>query len=244
MRTLRLTIAYKGTAYHGFQVQRNAVTVCEVFQNAVEKVFGIRYDVKGCSRTDTGVHARAFVLSMKIAEAIPCESIIRALNVNLPFDIVVADCTEADEGFHPRYDARGKRYSYRICNSAVRNPFEADTALHLSRPLDVAVMQQAASHMVGRHDFSAFCASGGKVDDKVRTLYRCDVTRTGELVTIEVEGDGFLYNMVRIIAGTLIEVSQGKHAPDDLPNIIASGNRERAGATAPAHGLCLEEVYY
>lgn len=244
MRNLTLIIAYKGTRYHGFQVQTNALSVTQVFQDAVEAVFGVRYDIKGCSRTDAGVHARAFVLSMRVAEAIPCPSLVKALNVNLPQDIAVLDCTQADPDFHPRYSALGKRYCYRIWNAPVRNPFEADTSLYCPRPLDAEAMNRAASMLVGTHDFSAFCSAGGKVEDKVRIIHRCTVERSGDWVVLEISGDGFLYNMVRIIAGTLMEISFGKRTAEELPAILESRDRSRAGATAPPHGLCLEEVYY
>lgn len=244
MRRLKLTIAYRGTAYHGFQVQQNALTVAEVFQDAVESVFGQRYDIKGCSRTDSGVHARGFVLSMDIAEAIPCPNIIKALNHRLPGDIAVLDCQEAEQGFHPRYSATGKRYLYRIWNAPQRNPFLQDTALHQPRPLDAELMNTAARHFLGSHDFSAFCAAGGSVQDHRRTITQCGVCRRGELVEISITGNGFLYNMVRIIAGTLMEVSLGRLTPEDIPLIIESRDRSRAGATAPAHGLFLDCVFY
>ncbi|MEG1686489.1 MAG: tRNA pseudouridine(38-40) synthase TruA [Angelakisella sp.] len=244
-----MTLAYKGTAYHGFQVQKNALSVAEVFQDAVQATFGVRYDVKGCSRTDTGVHARRFVLTLAVdspadASAFPCANILRALNAALPPDIAVLDCAEAPPGFHPRYSATGKKYCYRIWNAPVRNPFEQEFCWHLPRPLDVNAMNAAAQLLVGKHDFSAFCAAGGKVSDHLRTLRRCTVERQGDLVTITVEGDGFLYNMVRSIAGTLTDVAYGKLSPENIPAVLQSLERSRAGATAPAQGLCLEEVYY
>lgn len=244
MRHLKLTIAYRGTCYHGFQIQQNAISVAEVFQDAVEAVLGVRYDIKGCSRTDAGVHAQAFVLTLRIEGNIPCNGLVKALNARLPDDIAVLDCTEAPQDFHPRYSATRKRYSYRIWNAPTRNPFVCETSLHQPRPLDTERMNRAAAALVGRHDFSAFCSSGGSVEDKTRTIYRCEVTRNGDMVTISVEGDGFLYNMVRIIAGTLIEVSFGKLDPDGIADITASRDRSRAGFTAPPHGLCLEEVTY
>ena len=244
MRNIKLTIAYKGTAYHGFQVQKNALSVAEVFQNAVEKVFGKRYDIKGCSRTDSGVHARGFVVCLKADTAIPCPNIVRALNVNLPDDIAVLACEDVAEDFHPRYSARGKRYLYRIWNAQSKNPFETHTALHQPRKLDVEKMNRAAQCFVGTHDFSAFCAAGGSVEDKVRTIFSCNVTSQGNFVIISIEGDGFLYNMVRIIVGTLMEISFGSIEEQSLPNILASKDRSCAGATAPAQGLYLDEVFY
>lgn len=244
MRKLRITIAFRGTNYHGSQVQQNAVSVTQVFQDTVEAVFGVRYDVKGCSRTDSGVHARAFVLSMDFPRDIPCQSVLRALNINLPGDIAVLDCADAPENFHPRYDATAKRYSYRIWNEPVKNPFEQDTAWHISRTLDAPLMQQGAACFVGTHDFGAFCAAGSKITDRVRTITDCTVTRQGGFVVLSITGDGFLYNMVRIITGTLVMLSDGKRSLEQIPEIISSGDRHRAGATAPAHGLWLEQVFY
>lgn len=246
MRTIKLTIAYRGTAYHGFQFQKNAISVAQVFQDAVEGIFGARYDIKGCSRTDAGVHANRFVLAIYCSDDrnIPCYRLVRALNANLPPDIAVLDCCDMQEGFHPRYDATGKRYLYRIWNAPQRSPFVADTALHHPSPLDLALMNGAAAALLGTHDFTSFCAAGGKVTDRVRTITHCAVTREGELVTLAITGDGFLYNMVRIIVGTLLEVSAGKRSPHDIPAILSACDRSKAGFTAPAHGLFLDEVYY
>lgn len=244
MRTLKLTIAYMGTAYHGFQFQKNAISVAQVFQDAVAVIFGMRYDIKGCSRTDAGVHANRFVLALYCDGDIPCHRLVRGLNANLPADIAVLDCCEMPEGFHPRYDTTGKRYLYRIWNGLQRNPFEQDTALHHPRPLDISRMNTAAAHFLGTHDFSSFCCAGGKVEDKVRTITHCGLTREGDMVTLSITGDGFLYNMVRIIAGTLLEVSAGKLAPEEIPDILVARDRSRAGFTAPAQGLFLDEVFY
>ena len=244
MRNLMITIAYKGTAYRGFQVQKNLPTVCAAFQDAVETVFGTRYDIKGCSRTDSGVHARGFVLSLKCRETIPCDNIIRALNVNLPMDIVVLDCREAPEDFHPRYDSVGKRYLYRIWNSRERNPFEEGLALHVPRPLDLERMNAAARRLEGTWDYSAFCSAGDSVEDHVRTVYRCRAAREGNLITLSVTGDGFLYNMVRIITGTLLEVCAGRRQPEEMEPLLLSRDRTLAGKTASPWGLYLDRVFY
>ena len=244
MRNLMLTLRYRGTNYHGFQVQKNGITVCQVVQDAVEKVFGSRLDVKGCSRTDAGVHANAFVLTLRTQSPIPCDRVIQAMNVHLPGDVAVRDCREAPEDFHPRYSCTGKRYLYQFHNSRVRDPFLENLALLVRTPLQEDVMGRAAEALVGTHDFSAFCAAGGSVEDKVRTIRECRVTRQGELVTLSVTGDGFLYHMVRIMAGTLLEVSAGRIAPEELPEILSSRDRSRAGPTAPPWGLYLDEVFY
>ncbi len=244
MRNIKITLAYNGSRYHGFQVQKNAITICEIFQNAVEKIFSMRYDVVGCSRTDSGVHANGYVLCMKITENIPCRGIKSALNHTLPNDIAVTDCTEVPLDFHPRYTAKKKQYIYRIWNSDNKNPFLYETTLHYPHKLDEKLLSLAAAEFVGTHDFTTFCALASDVDDKTRTIYSCEVRRTGDLVEVIICGDGFLYNMVRIIVGTLLKVAQGKFAPQDIPAMIQARDRQRAGATAPAHGLALDCVMY
>lgn len=242
----KLTIAYRGTRYCGWQVQPNGISVCGAFQDAVEKTLGGRYDVKGCSRTDAGVHANGFVLSLRCDISLPPEGLLRGLNSVLPQDIAVKSCESAAEDFHPRYDCCGKRYIYKIRNSVIPDPFGADLALLYPRPLDERLMDAAAGRFVGRHDFSAFCASGGAIPpgERERSIAAAGVTRYGEELVFSIEGDGFLYNMVRIMAGTLLEVSAGKISPDDIDAMIASRDRSRAGATAPAQGLYLDRVFY
>lgn len=244
MRHLMLTIQYRGTNYCGFQVQPNGVSVAQVVQDAIEAVFKRRWPVKGCSRTDAGVHANHFVLSFFTDSPIPCDAVVRALNVHLPPDVAVLDCREIPEGFHPRYDCTGKRYLYQIWNSPVKNPFLTDLALYHKYPLDLSRMQQAADRFVGTHDFSAFCSAGSTVQDTVRTVTEVNVVRSGEMVTIAVTGSGFLYNMVRIMVGTLLDVARGAISPEEISGIIESRDRSRAGATAPPHGLYLDMVFY
>ena len=177
---------------------------------------------------------------------IPPEALLRALNVNLPRDIAVTACEEVGEDFHPRYDAAAKRYRYRWYQSAVRDPFREGLAVQLPRPVDTAAMNEAAGRLLGTHNFSAFCASGGKIppEERVRTLTECAVTQTGDEIHLTVTGDGFLYHMVRIMAGTLLEIGQGKYPPGEITAILRSEDRERAGKTAPACGLYLERVFY
>ncbi|WP_320408685.1 tRNA pseudouridine(38-40) synthase TruA [Candidatus Soleaferrea massiliensis] len=244
MRNLRFKLAYNGARYHGFQVQQNAPTVCGAFQDALERLTGARHEVKGCSRTDAGVHANRFTLNMKTGSKIPCGGFVKALNNLLPDDIAVLSCDEVPMDFHARYDCRGKRYLYRIRNSGVRSPFLISMCHLYARPIDEAQLHRAAKAFVGTHDFAAFCASGSDVEDTVRTVYDCSVSRSGEMVTVSITGDGFLYNMVRIIVGTLLEVAEGRIPAQQLPDIIASGERARAGRTAPACGLYLDEVFY
>ncbi len=242
-----LTVAYDGRAYHGYQVQKGQITVQKTLQDAVEAIFGDRYPLVGCSRTDSGVHARDFKALLTVGEGaprIPAEQLPRALNTHLPEDLSVRAAEPAAEGFHPRYDVRRKEYEYLILNAKVRDPFLAGRAYLYPIPLDEERMNRAAARFVGTHDFSAFTAAGSDVADRVRTVFDCRVTREGELVSVRVAGNGFLYNMVRIMVGTLIEVSAGRLAPEAIDDVIASRERSRAGFTAPACGLYLDRVLY
>ena len=236
MRNLLLTISYLGTRYHGFQVQDNAITVAEVLQDAMEKVMGSRDDIKGCSRTDSGVHAEEFCVSVKTECRIPCE--------NLPPDVSVKACREVPEDFHARYNSRGKRYEYRIHNAVYKDAFHYKSVLEHAYPLDVEMLNREAKDFIGTHDFSSFCAAKTSVTDMVRTIYDCGVYRQGEQVTFYVEGDGFLYNMVRIMVGTILAIGAGTIPRGSIPAIIEAKNRSRAGATAPAWGLYLCKVFY
>ena len=243
----KLTLRWRGTDYCGWQVQPGVATVCGTVQDAVEKLFGRRGELTGCSRTDSGVHAVGF------AAALRCEgchlepgALQRALNVNLPKEIAVTGCCAVEEDFHPRYDAVAKRYRYRWYQSATRDPFREGLAVQLPRPVDAEAMDRAAKRLLGTHNFSAFCASGGKIppEERVRTLTECAVTQTGDEIYLTVTGDGFLYHMVRIMAGTLLEIGQGRRSPEEMEAILRSEDRERAGKTAPACGLYLERVFY
>lgn len=244
MRHLLFFLQYRGTRYHGFQVQQNAVSVAQVVQNGVERVFGRRLDIKGCSRTDTGVHANRFALTLRTDSNIPCDAAVRAMNVNLPEDIAVLSCREVPDHFHPRYDCSGKRYLYKILESPVKNAFLADLALHCPYKLEVERMNAAAGYFLGAHDFRGFCSAGGKIEDTVREITAASVTREGQTVFFSVTGSGFLYNMVRIMMGTLLEASKGILAPEEMGELLASRDRRRAGPTAPPHGLYLDEIFY
>lgn len=244
MRHLLVYLRYRGTSYHGYQVQKNAVTVAQTVQDAVERVFGERLPIKGCSRTDTGVHANRFALTFFTDAEYPPETVVRALNASLPPDIAVLSCEAVAEDFHPRYSCRGKRYVYRIYNATIRDPFREGLALHVKYPLNVQMMDAAAREFIGTHDFSAFCGANGNVADTVREITAASVIREGDMVSFSVTGSGFLYNMVRIMTGTLIEAERGKYPPTDIAEIIASNDRGRAGFTAPPHGLYLDEIFY
>lgn len=244
MTRLLLTLRYLGTRYHGWQVQPNGVTVQQLLQDAIEAVTGVRSGVTGCSRTDAGVHADMFCCVTDTESVFRGERMCAALNAHLPRDIAVYDCRETAADFHPRYAARGKRYVYRIWNGRARNPFYEQTAWHVARPLDDRRMNEAAQDLTGTHDFAPFCSAGSTVEDTVRTVSRCEVTRQGDLVLITVEADGFLYNMVRIMVGTLLDIAEDRLPPDAIRVALATGERGAAGVTAPAQGLCLAEVYY
>lgn len=244
MRNLLIEIKYDGSLYHGWQVQKNALTVQEVFQNAVEKVFGERLDVKGCSRTDAGVHANMYCLTLNTDMAISDDGVVMALNTYLPKDIAAVACREVDSDFHPRYSCKTKEYVYKIYNGKIRNPFYADYALHYRYPIDADYLNKEAQAFVGRYDYSGFCSANSDVEDTVRTVKACSVWREGDMVYFKVEADGFLYNMVRIMTGTLLFISQGKIKSGELMDVIKSKDRKRAGKTAPAQGLYLNKVNY
>ncbi len=244
MRNLLVEIKYDGTAYHGWQVQKNALTVQEVFQNAVEKVFSKRLDVKGCSRTDTGVHANQYFLTLETDMDISDYGVVMALNTHLPKDISAVSCKEVADGFHPRYSCLSKEYVYKIYNSQIRNPFYADYALHYKYPLDADYLNREAQAFVGTFDFAGFCSVKSDAESTVRTVKSIGVRREGDMVYISVEADGFLYNMVRIMVGTLLFVAQGKIKEGQLKGIILSKNRTLAGKTAPPQGLYLNRVNY
>lgn len=244
MAKLLLTICYDGTRFHGWQVQPNGITVQETLQDAVEQITGVRAPVTGCSRTDAGVHARKFCCTTDAPEKLTPDALCKALNGVLPPDVAVLSASPVPETFHPRYNARGKRYVYYIWNGAARDPFRRPYSLHLRSPLDAEHMHEIAQLFIGTHDFTAFCSAGGSVQDKVRTITRSAVERQGDLVTYTVEADGFLYNMVRILVGTLLDVESGRLTAADVRRALDEGDRAAAGATAPPQGLFLEDIWY
>lgn len=244
-------IQYVGTEFFGYQVQPNKRTVQGELCRALLALFGCACRVSGCSRTDSGVHAEEFCILIEPERqdhpSIPPHKLPLAVAVHLPRDISVIRCIEAPDGFHPRYEAQGKIYRYDIWNAPVMNPFLVDRAWHYPKFLDEAAlsrMQRAAERIVGRQDFAAFMADGSAIVDTVRTVFSCSCERNGEFVRIRVHGDGFLYNMVRIIVGTLIAVGTGRMEPEDVTRVIQEKRRVLAGMTAPACGLTLEHVIY
>lgn len=244
MRNLALRLMYDGTDFHGWQVQPNGMTVQQCLQDAVERILGFRENITGCSRTDAGVHANDFCCTLRTESDIDCYRLVGALNAVLPDTVSVKSCKEMPLDFHPRYDCSSKRYLYRVWNSASKNPFLKNYSWHYKSRLDADFLNEQAKQFVGTHDFAGFCSSGSSVDDTVRTIFSFDVVRNGDEVDFIVEGNGFLYNMVRIMVGSLIEISEKRIEKDTLINIIETKDRENAGRTAPAHGLFLDAVSY
>ena len=241
---IRLTIEYDGTSYHGWQIQKNGVTVQETVQSALKKITGEDISVVGCGRTDSGVHALNYVCSFRTESSVPPERFTQALNSKLPSDIRCKSSSEAAEDFHAANSAVAKTYIYRILNSGEAGAFERNYAWHFKYPLDIEKMRTAAKAFVGEHDFIGFAAAGFTVKTTVRTIYSLEIYRSGDIITIEITGNGFLYNMVRIIAGTLVMMGCGRLDYRAAEEIIKSKDRTRAGITAPAKGLFLKEVYY
>lgn len=245
VRNLLVTISYSGKDFHGWQIQKNALTVQEVFQNALIKIIGDDFDVKGCSRTDSGVHANMYCITLRTHHPIEAQRIKAALNRFLPMSIVVLDAKEVDKEFHARYSCKSKQYIYKIWNNEVRNPFLDGYAFYYRYPIDEELLDKAAQQYVGSHDFTSFCTIDNREKgNMIRTVKSCSVKREGSLVTFTVEADGFLYNMVRIMVGTLLRVQQGKIAPNEISTIIEKKDRKFAGPTAQACGLYLNKVNY
>lgn len=241
---IKLTLQYDGTNYHGWQIQKNGVTVQQTLMDAVEAVTGERVNVIGCGRTDAGVHAMNYVCNFRTNSRIPVDKYPYAINSHLPDDIRVFEAEEAEESFHAGDCAVKKRYIYHILNSDINDAFLCKYAWHVKAPLDIDTMREASKAFLGEHDFIGFASSGFSVKTTVRTIYSLDITKEQNLLTIDICGNGFLYNMVRIIAGTLAQVGTGRIDPSDMERIIASKCRDEAGITAPANGLFLKEVYY
>ncbi len=246
MRNILIKMKYDGSNYHGWQIQNNAVTVQETFQNALQSIIGELPEIKGCSRTDSGVHANMYCLNFHTEHKIECMRLIYALNSRLPKDIAVFQAFEMPEDFHARYSCKGKEYIYKIWNSRIRDPFREGYALHYWYDTDIDSMNEACEYLRGRHDFTSFCTVDGNREkgDFHRTVTELDVSREGSLITVRIQADGFLYNMVRIIVGTLLNVSEGKFKPSDIPDILNALDRTRSGPKAPAHGLYLNKVFY
>ena len=248
MKRIKLTVAYDGTNYHGWQLQPREITVEEVLNKSISELTGEDIQVIGASRTDAGVHALGNVAVFDTESRIPGEKFSYALNQRLPEDVIIQRSEEVASDFHPRHCDCRKTYEYTILNRDFPLPEYRNTAHFCYGNLDIDAMNRACGSFIGEHDFAGFCSAGAQVKTTVRTIYSLEVReeklRSGRLVRIIVQGNGFLYNMVRIISGTLLEVGRGMRSADEIADVIASKDRSKAGATAPAKGLKLVEIEY
>ena len=244
MRNIALKLMYVGTAYHGWQVQKNAATVAETLNHALETVVCHPVNCVGAGRTDAGVHAELYVANFHTSSTIPCERLPLAVNSRLPEDIVVVKATEVPDSFNAIGSCEKKEYTYRIYNSRIRNAFYVNRAWFYPKYLDEAVMQRAASHFVGTHDFAAVRSVGTETRTTVRTVHYFDVSRSGDLIECKVCANGFLYNMVRAMVGTIVYAAEGKFSPDSVQDILLSKNRTAAGPTVPPGGLYMTRLWY
>lgn len=245
MRRVRLIVAYDGTNYCGWQIQPNGITIEEVLNREIVRLTGEDIHVIGASRTDSGVHALGNVAVFDTESSIPPERMAYALNQRMPEDIVIVRSDEVMPDWHPRYQREvSKTYEYHIYNAPVPNPLKRNYSAFVSFPMDVEKMRQGAEYLVGEHDFVSFCNIRTNVSDTVRTIHSITITQDGASIVIRITGNGFLYNMVRIIAGTLIRVGRGFYAPERVKEILEERKRTAAGVTAPAAGLVLAEIEY
>lgn len=240
-----LKISYLGTNYFGFQKQKNNITVQGTLENVFLKVFNRNVNIIGCSRTDSGVHAEEYYCNFHIEEFnVPLHNIKNALNSNLPYDIRVIDCYEVCHTFNSRYDAIKKEYEYKIFNGEVLPPIKYVNHMHFKYSLDFLKMKEASKYFEGEHDFIGFMSKGSSTSNTVRTIFKSDIYKKDDVIVYSVLGNGFLYNMVRIIVGTLIMVGQGKIDYKNVPYIIKSCDRKMSGFVSDAKGLCLKKVFY
>jgi len=244
----KLIIAYDGTAYEGWQVQKTGTGVQEKVETALAKLFPARPRLHSASRTDTGVHALGMVAHFEVPGAgfkIPVRKLALAINAWLPQDIRVLSASRTTDKFHARFDAAGKQYRYFVWNHPAMNPLLRHSAWHVTRPLDLKAMRTAARLFVGRHDFKSFAVNRNyEMESTVRRVTRCDIKKSGMLITFVIEGDGFLYKMCRGIVGTIVQVGLGKFSPTEIKRMLAKKDRRVSGMTAPAHGLVLWKVFY
>ena len=244
MRNIALKLMYNGTAYHGWQVQKNAVTVAQTLEEATAKVVGHRVHLTGCGRTDAGVHARVYVANFRTDSRIPTDRLPYALNTHLPEDIVVFDAKEVHDGFNAIGSCIKKEYTYQIYNSRIRDPFYVNRAWFYPKHLDERIMQLAATQFVGTHDFAAVRSVGTDVKSTVRTVHHFEVERLGDIILCRICANGFLYNMARAMTGTVVYAAEGKIDPNEIGALLESGNRTAAGPTVPAGGLYMTQLWY
>lgn len=243
MRNLKITVQYDGTKYCGWQKQPDSLGIQGNLEYAICEITKEKSNINGSGRTDAGVHALGQVANFRTNSKIPSQSMPRALNAKLPKDIVVIACEEVDYEFHARFNAKKKTYRYMIYNNEYRNPIYKDISYQVKYKLNLEKMIKEAQSLLGTHDFKGFMSSGSEIKDTVRTIYDISIREQDGMIVIEVEGNGFLYNMVRIIVGTLVDIGRGK-IENSLSDIIASKDRSKCGHTAPAHGLFLKKVDY
>lgn len=244
MRNLALILMYEGTRYHGWQVQKTEITVAQTLEEAAEQVVGHPVHMTGCGRTDAGVHAKVYVANFRTYSTIPADRLPYALNTHLPPDVVVTRAFEVPDRFNAIASCVRKEYTYLIYNSRIRDPFYVNRAWFYPSLLDERIMQQAADQFVGTHDFAAVRSVGTDVKSTVRTVYYYNVERTGNLVSLRVCADGFLYNMARAMAGTVVYAAEGKFPPEQIGRILEAGNRTAAGPTVPPGGLYMTQLWY
>lgn len=244
MKRVKLVVAYDGTNYHGWQVQDNGITIEEVLNRTISELVQEDIKVIGASRTDAGVHACGNVAVFDTESRIPGDKFSFALNQRLPEDIRIQESCEVDANFHPRYADTVKTYEYNILNRRFELPSKRLYAAFCYYPMDIERMNQAAAYLVGEHDFKSFCSAGAQVQTTVRTIYAVNVAKDDDMVHIRITGNGFLYNMVRIIAGTLMQVGTGLMEPEQVKEILEARDRSKAGPTAVAKGLTLVEIRY
>jgi tRNA pseudouridine38-40 synthase len=244
MRNIKLTIEYEGTAYLGWQRQPQGMTIQQALEESLERIIGEMPEVIGASRTDAGVHARGQVANFKTDSELPAERIQSALNALLPLDIVIVAAEEVPEDFHARFSARSKLYHYTIWNRRVRPVLDRRFCWHVRWPLELAPLREASACLIGEHDFAAFRSANAQSETTVRTIERADWEQDFTRLTFAIEANGFLYNMVRALVGTLLEVGRRKMTPEEFRRVLESGERAQAGRTAPARGLCLMRVRY
>lgn len=244
MRNIALKLMYNGTAYHGWQVQKNAVTVCGTLEKAIADICGGPVHLTGCGRTDAGVHAEHYIANFRTESRIPVDRLPFAVNTHTPEDIAVKEAFEVAEDFNAIGSCIKKEYTYRIYNSRIRNAFFVDRVWFYPKHLDEKVMQAAADRFVGTHDFAAVQTVGTDVRSTVRTVHYFDISRTGDMIECRVCANGFLYNMVRAMVGTCVYAAEGKFPPEAVSDILAGKNRTAAGPTSPPGGLYMTKLWY
>ena len=244
MRNIALKLRYDGSAYHGWQIQKEDRSVCETVQDSLKEVFGGDIKLTGCGRTDAGVHALSYCANFKTEATIPCERIPLAVNSRLPGDIAVLDARDVEDDFNAVLSCKKKEYVYKILNCELRDPFLKDRVCFYPQKLDVEMMKRAAASFTGTHDFKAVRSLGTETKTTVRTVYWCEVEKKDNLIEIAICANGFLYNMCRAMVGTMVYASYGKIDPDEIPALLEKGDRRLTGPTMPPQGLYMNRLWY